>query len=149
MFKNNYIKIKYFKEITDNIKDKLIDIWEDSVKHSHDFLSDFDREKIKNDLLNSQVFFSLNYLICYDKDKMIGFLAFVDDKIEMLFLSSKYFNKGIDTTLISKDINDYHLKYVEVNKDNYKAYKFYQKNGFLQESEYKDEYGFIVLKMKF
>ncbi|ECW8954593.1 GNAT family N-acetyltransferase [Campylobacter lari] len=149
MFKNNYIKIKYFKKITDNIKDKLIDIWEDSVKYSHDFLSDFDREKIKNDLLNSQVFFSLNYLICYDKDEMIGFLAFVDDKIEMLFLRSKYFNKGIGTALISKAVNNYHLKYVEVNKDNYKAYKFYQKNGFLQESEYKDEYGFIVLKMKF
>ncbi|EAI4441576.1 GNAT family N-acetyltransferase [Campylobacter lari] len=116
--------------MTDNIKDKLIDIWEDSVKHSHDFLSDFDREKIKNDLLNSQVFFSLNYLICYNKDKMIGFLAFVDDKIEMLFLSSKYFNKGIDTTLISKAINDYHLKYVEVNKDNYKAYKFLSEKWF-------------------
>ncbi|WP_261545161.1 N-acetyltransferase [Campylobacter lari] len=41
------------------------------------------------------------------------------------------------------------MKYVEVNKDNYKAYKFYQKNGFIQEGEYKDEYGFIVLKMKF
>ncbi|WP_161593841.1 hypothetical protein [Campylobacter armoricus] len=56
MFKNNYIKIEYFEKITDDIKDKLIDIWEDSVKNSHDFLSDFDRKKIKNDLLNSQVF---------------------------------------------------------------------------------------------
>ncbi|AJD02540.1 GNAT family protein [Campylobacter lari] len=53
MFKNNYIKIKYYEEITDDIKDKLIDISEDSVKNSHDFLSNFDREKIKNDLLNS------------------------------------------------------------------------------------------------
>ncbi|OCX43673.1 hypothetical protein A7X81_02810 [Campylobacter ornithocola] len=148
MFKNNYIKIKYFEEITDDIKDKLIDMWEDSVKNSHYFLSDFDREKIKRDLLASQVFFSLNYLICYDKDEMIGFLAFEDEKIEMLFLKSKYFNQGIGTALMSKAVNDYHLKYVEVNKDNYKAYKFYQKCGFVQESEYEDGYGFVVLKMK-
>ncbi|WP_164717500.1 hypothetical protein [Campylobacter lari] len=47
---------------------------------------------------------------------MIGFLVFVDDKIEMLFLRSKYFNQAIWSALISKTISDYHLKYVELNK---------------------------------
>lgn len=79
---------------------------------------------------------------------MIGFLAFDEKKIEMLFLKSQYFNQGICSALMSKALNEYGLKFVEVNKDNKQAYNFYKKFGFTQENEYTDKYGFVVLKMK-
>ncbi|MBF7042321.1 GNAT family N-acetyltransferase [Campylobacter volucris] len=148
MLKNNYIDIKYIEKITNQIKSQLILIWEDSIEHSHHFLSKKDKEIIKKELLDSQIFFNLKYLVCYIDDKMIGFLAFDEKKIEMLFLKSQYFNQGIGSALMSKALNEYDLKFVEVNKDNKQAYNFYKKFGFTQENEYTDKYGFVVVKMK-
>lgn len=79
---------------------------------------------------------------------MIGFLAFDEKKIEMLFLKSQYFNQGIGSALMSKALNEYGLKFVKVNKDNKQAYSFYKKFGFAQENEYTHKYDFVVFKMK-
>lgn len=109
MLKNNYIDIKYIEKITNQIKSQLILIWEDSIEHSHHFLSKKDKEIIKKEFLDSKIFFNLKYLVCYFDDKMIGFFAFDEKKIEMLFLKSQYFNQGIGSALISKALNEYGL----------------------------------------
>ncbi|KAB0578231.1 hypothetical protein FVD15_06920 [Campylobacter volucris] len=49
---------------------------------------------------------------------MIGFLAFDEKKIEMLFLKPQYFNQGTIFALMSKALNECDLKFVKVNKDN-------------------------------
>ncbi|WP_256375848.1 GNAT family N-acetyltransferase [Campylobacter volucris] len=64
------------------------------------------------------MFFNLKYLVCYIDDKMIGFLAFDEKKIEMLFLKPQYFNQGTIFALMSKALNECDLKFVKVNKDN-------------------------------
>ena len=60
-----------------------------------------------------------------DDDTPIGFAGIADDKLEMLFLSPDYFQQGIGYKMISTAIQDYQIKYVDVNKQNPKALKFY------------------------
>lgn len=48
----------------------------------------------------------------------------------MLFLSPDYFQQGIGYKMISTAIQDYQIKYVDVNKQNPKALKFYLRQGF-------------------
>lgn len=60
----------------------------------------------------------------------IGFAGIADDKLEMLFLSPDYFQQGIGYKMISTAIQDYQIKYVDVNEQNPKALKFYLRQGF-------------------
>lgn len=48
----------------------------------------------------------------------------------MLFIDPKYFRKGYGTQILQTLIREDQVRYVEVNKENYNAVKFYQKNGF-------------------
>lgn len=48
----------------------------------------------------------------------------------MLFLSPDYFQQGIGYKMISTAIQDYQIKYVDVNEQNPKALKFYLRQDF-------------------
>ena len=65
-----------------------------------------------------------------DDDEPIGFAGIADDKLEMLFLSPDYFQQGIGYKMISTAIQNYQIKYVDVNEQNPKALKFYLRQGF-------------------
>ncbi|XUP88671.1 GNAT family N-acetyltransferase [Campylobacter jejuni] len=49
---------------------------------------------------------------------------------------------------MQKALDDFKIKKVEVNLDNPNALKFYQKFGFEKVGEYKDNFGFTLLKMQ-
>ena len=60
----------------------------------------------------------------------------------MLFIDPKYFRKGYGTQIHQTLIREDQVRYVEVNKENYNAVKFYQKNGFEKYKEsLKDQQG--------
>ena len=60
----------------------------------------------------------------------------------MLFISSKMINKGYGRTLIEYGIKNLNLNKVDVNEDNIKALKFYEKMGFKFKSRSsKDDFG--------
>ena len=117
----------YLKEIDYSLRNetlihKLTIIWQKSVETTHLFLS-------------PQVVIGLKQipilLVSFtDDDKPIGFAGIADDKLEMLFLSPDYFQQGIGYKMISTAIQDYQIKYVDVNKQNPKALKFYLRQGF-------------------
>jgi len=48
----------------------------------------------------------------------------------MLFIDPKHFNKGYGTIILQSLIQEDKIQYVDVNKDNQHALKFYIKNGF-------------------
>jgi len=117
----------YLKEIDYSLRNetlihKLTIIWQKSVETTHLFLS-------------PQVVIGLKQipilLVSFtDDDTPIGFAGIADDKLEMLFLSPDYFQQGIGYKMISTAIQDYQIKYVDVNKQNPKALKFYLRQGF-------------------
>lgn len=124
----------YLKEIDYSLRNetlihKLTIIWQKSVEATHLFLSPLD---IKDIL--PQVVIGLKQipilLVSFTDDEPIGFAGIADDKLEMLFLSPDYFQQGIGYKMISTAIQDYQIKYVDVNKQNPKALKFYLRQGF-------------------
>lgn len=125
-------------------------VWENSVRATHDFLIQSDFEEIKAlvqtiNFIDFQVFFLTN-------EKMVlGFVGVLNKKIEMLFLDPQYFGQGLGQKLLSFAVKELNADRLDVNEQNTKAVKFYQKFGFQTfERTDKDEQGknYPLLRMK-
>ncbi|MDR1461243.1 MAG: GNAT family N-acetyltransferase [Campylobacteraceae bacterium] len=130
--------------------EKIILIWEESVKATHHFLTDEDIAKIKLDVIKYLP--CLKIYACKDsKAKILGFIGIFEKKIEMLFVSPKYIGKGVGGALANFAINSIGAREVDVNEQNYKARKFYEHIGFrVYSRSSKDAQGraFPLLHMK-
>lgn len=125
----------YLKEIDYSLRnetliDKLTIIWQKSVEATHLFLSPQDIKDILPQVVIGLKQIPILLVSFTDDDAPIGFAGIADDKLEMLFLSPDYFQQGIGYKMISTAIQDYQIKYVDVNKQNPKALKFYLRQGF-------------------
>ena len=109
---------------------KLTIIWQKSVEATHLFLSPQDIKDILPQVVIGLKQIPILLVSFTDDDEPIGFAGIADDKLEMLFLSPDYFQQGIGYKMISTAIQDYQIKYVDVNKQNPKALKFYLRQGF-------------------
>ncbi|TKX34003.1 GNAT family N-acetyltransferase [Campylobacter taeniopygiae] len=139
--------IRHYKELSKTQIEKLLGLWEESVKASHDFLDEKNFKIIKKYLMEFD-FKGLEFLFAYEKDELAGFLGFHQEEIQMLFIHPSFFNRGFGSQLLKKAMQDFKLNKVEVNFDNKKALKFYQKFGFQIVGEYQDDFGFKLLKMQ-
>jgi putative acetyltransferase len=125
----------YLKEIDYSLRnetliDKLTIIWQKSVEATHLFLSPQDIKDILPQVVIGLKQIPILLVSFTDDDEPIGFSGIADDKLEMLFLSPDYFQQGIGYKMISTAIQDYQIKYVDVNEQNLKALKFYLRQGF-------------------
>lgn len=125
----------YLKEIdyssrNETLINKLTIIWQKSVEATHLFLSPQDIKDILPQVVIGLKQIPILLVSFTDDDAPIGFAGIADDKLEMLFLSPDYFQQGIGYKMISTAIQDYQIKYVDVNKQNPKALKFYLRQGF-------------------
>ena len=81
-------------------------MWEESVRASHDFLTD-------NDILNLMPFVKIGLdnistlVVAYDNQQPVGFVGVQDHIVEMLFDSPHFFGGGIGRRLIGCVINEY------------------------------------------
>lgn len=126
----------YLKEIDYSLRNetlihKLTIIWQKSVEATHLFLSPQDIKDILPQVVIGLKQIPILLVSFTDDDEPIGFAGIADDKLEMLFLSPDYFQQGIGYKMISTAIQDYQIKYVDVNKQNPHALKFYQRQGFV------------------
>lgn len=115
-------------EKSDHIK--LIEIWEDSVRTTHSFLSEDDLQELKP-LILEQYFDSVD-LRCAKNcaGEILGFCGVLDGNIEMLFISPDARGKGIGAMLVVNAINERGASKVDVNEQNEQALGFYQHMGF-------------------
>ena len=125
----------YIKEIDYSLRNetlinKLTIIWQKSVEATHLFLSPQDIKDILPQVVIGLKQIPILLVSFTNDDEPIGFAGIADDKLEMLFLSPDYFQQGIGYKMISTAIQDYQIKYVDVNKQNPKALKFYLRQGF-------------------
>lgn len=125
----------YLKEIdyssrNETLINKLTIIWQKSVEATHLFLSPQDIKDILPQVVIGLKQIPILLVSFTDDDEPICFAGIADDKLEMLFLSPDYFQQGIGYKMISTAIQDYQIKYVDVNKQNPKALKFYLRQGF-------------------
>lgn len=137
-------------EYSDTYKQQILTVWEKSVLATHDFLTPTDFMEIKK-LVNS-INFNDFQVFCLVNGKVIsGFIGVAEKKVEMLFLDPKYFGQGLGHKLLNFAVKELNADKVDVNEQNTKALKFYQKFGFETfERTNKDDQGrnYPLLRMK-
>ncbi len=109
--------------------DTLIDIWEKSVRATHDFLKEEDLLFYRPLILNE--YFKAVRLVALWKDESIaGFAGVADKNLEMLFIHPDFFGKGFGKTLLNYCLKELEVEKVDVNEQNEQALGFYLHMGF-------------------
>ena len=108
----------------------LLEIWEDSVRATHLFLSDAEVLKIKEYV--PQALEGVEHMVVAESDdgKVLGFLGTENGRLEMLFLASAERGKGAGKQLLEHGIQNYGIREVTVNDQNPQAVGFYEHMGF-------------------
>lgn len=124
----------------------LVEIWESSVKYTHNFLKKEDFIKIKKDI-ESILKSLLIYTNSFD-NKIVCFAGISGDNLEALFCHRDYVGKGYGRELLDYTVNILKVRNVDVNAENISAYEFYKKAGFIDTGiSYIDSYGYKIIKM--
>jgi len=121
------------KEIEDNNTssiNQLLEIWEDSVRATHLFLSDEEIENIKKYVPQALKEVSHLLIIENENNEPIGFMGINNTKLEMLFIKNSEREKGFGKQLVQYGIKNYKVDEVTVNEQNPKAKGFYEHIGF-------------------
>ncbi|MDA3967296.1 glutamine-hydrolyzing GMP synthase [Helicobacter sp. WB40] len=126
--KINFISFDKYK-IRQN-EESILLLWEDSVRASHCFLKESDIIEIKDEVKEGLSACDI-FMVAEHDGRFLGFIGCIDNKIEMLFVSSKYFNCKIGKGLIKCVLNDRSdVIAVDCNTQNNDALSFYQNIGF-------------------
>ncbi|MDF2904253.1 MAG: yjaB [Bacillus sp. (in: firmicutes)] len=109
---------------------RLITIWENSVRATHNFITEEDIQHYKP-LILEEYFYRVD-LFCYKDEnfKIYGFMGVVADKLEMLFIDNCERGKGIGKQLLLFAVNKKNVEKVDVNEQNTQAVDFYKHMGF-------------------
>ncbi len=116
---------------TPKLLQELLNIWEDSVKATHLFLSSKEIEKIKNYV--PQALEMIDHLIIIEDEKRlpVGFMGIENQKLEMLFIQSSERGKGLGKQLLNYGIEKFDVNELTVNEQNPLAKGFYEHMGFV------------------
>ena len=118
------------KERTENLINRLLEVWEDSVKATHNFLSKEEIEKIKEYV--PQALKGIAHLIIIENEnhQPVAFMGIEENKLEMLFIKNSERGKGLGKRLLNYGIENYGVNELAVNEDNPQAKGFYEHMGF-------------------
>ncbi len=124
------MQIIEIKERNSLLIQRLLEVWEDSVKATHLFLSDKEIDNIKKYV--PQALKNVSHLIiAEDKNKLpVAFIGLEENKLEMLFVLSEERGKGLGKKLIKYGIENYSINELAVNEQNPLAKEFYEHMGF-------------------
>ena len=124
------MKIYEVSKRTTKLLTMLLDVWEDSVRATHLFLSDAEIKQIKEYV--PQALREVKHLIVVENtpEEPIAFMGIENQRLEMLFLASGERGKGIGRLLIQYGIRNYKIQEVKVNEQNPQAVGFYEHMGF-------------------
>jgi putative acetyltransferase len=109
---------------------RLIELWEASVRATHDFLAEQDLVELKP-LILEQYFAAVELTVAKDTDaQILGFIGVSEGNIEMLFIAPESRGLGVGKLLTCYAINCQQATRVDVNEQNEQALGFYQHLGF-------------------
>lgn len=130
--------------------DRIMKVWESSVKATHDFLKQEDFEFYKNAIPNDYLPNLDVYVLRSDK-RIVGFMSVSGNNLEMLFIAGDLRGKGYGRTLLEYAIHNLNATKVDVNEQNIQAVEFYKRFGFkVVDRSDKDSEGrdYPILKME-
>lgn len=145
------MEIVKFDQRDDTLINQLMDIWENSVRATHLFLTEEDILRIAEYV--PQALTQIPVLIAAKKDgKIVGFMGIDQDSLEMLFILDKERGQGIGKKLLEYAILNENVNRLSVNEQNPQAKGFYEYMGFVVEkrSEQDDQGNpFPLLHMRY
>ena len=110
--------------------EQLTDVWDNSVRATHLFLSTDEIEKIR--IYVKQALREIQSLIIAENEHNIpiAFMGINGQKLEMLFVSNAERSKGIGKKLLNYGIENFSIHELTVNEQNPSAKAFYEHMGF-------------------
>ena len=124
------MNITEIKENRDAYIEALTELWERSVKATHDFLSADEIAAIKKYVPQALGGVPVLVVARSEQQAMTAFLGLDGGRIEMLFVSPDERGKGIGKALIQQAVERYGAWEVTVNEQNPQAVGFYERMGF-------------------
>lgn len=79
------------------------------------------------------------FMIVHYYFKKVGCFLIIENELDTLYIIDKYLNKGIGSKILKKEKIDK----IKVKRENEKAIKFYEKNGFSKKDKKED---YIILR---
>lgn len=109
---------------------ELLALWENSVRATHDFITEQDITSFKPMILEQA--FPVVSLKCIKNNNnvILGFIGIHQQKVEMLFILNEARGQGIGKKLMEYAIAELSVNRVDVNEQNPLAIGFYQHLGF-------------------
>ena len=118
------MKIVEVKERTPDLIKGLLEVWENSVRATHLFLSDSEIQSLKKyvpQALNEV----LHLLIAEDESgRPVAFMGVETGSLEMLFIAPEERGKGLGKRLIQYGIKNYSVEKLTVHEQNPQAKGF-------------------------
>lgn len=124
------MKIFEIKDRTTEVIKELLEVWEDSVKATHLFLSSDDIKYIKEYVPEALKCVSHLVIIENESHQPIAFMGIDNTKLEMLFIKNSERGKGLGKKLLNYGIEKYNINELTVNEQNLNAKGFYEYMGF-------------------
>jgi putative acetyltransferase len=107
-----------------------VEVWEASVRATHHFVSEADIQIFKPLVQNALPQIAELACVREDNDLVVGFIAVVNRKIEMLFIHPEWRGQGGGKRLINHAIKTFNAIALDVNEQNVQAIVFYLRVGF-------------------
>lgn len=124
------MKIIEIKERTPLLLEKLLCVWENSVRATHLFLSDNEINNIKPYVPQALNGVSVLVVAENEKGEPVGFMGISGQMLEMLFIANENRGQGIGKQLLQYGVKNYAVSELTVNEQNPLAKGFYEHMGF-------------------
>lgn len=124
------MKITEVKDRQASLLERLLSVWESSVKETHLFLSEGEIEEIKKYV--PRALNEIPHLVIVENENQIsaGFMGIKERHLEMLFIAHEERGKGLGKELLTYGIENYSVNELAVNEQNPLAKGFYERMGF-------------------
>ncbi|MBW8192931.1 GNAT family N-acetyltransferase [Neiella marina] len=112
--------------------ERLIEVWEASVRATHDFLPEKNIAELKPLILKH--YFDAVELRCFKSNNGVigGFIGVAENNIEMLFIAPEFMSRGFGKRLVEYAVEQLRATKVDVNEQNSSALAFYEHLGFVK-----------------
>lgn len=119
------------KSLTKHDYERVMEVWEGTVRATHHFLKEKDILVYKELIFNKYLDLVDLYGFTDESGVLYGFIGISGDALQMLFVDAKMRGKGIGKKLMDYALQEKRVRTVDVNEQNEQALGFYKHVGFV------------------
>lgn len=124
------MEIKKANNRTPELLHSLLEVWEQSVRATHLFLSNEEILNIKEYVPQALTGVQQLIVAANEQGTPVAFMGIEDGSLEMLFIAPEERGKGLGKQLLQHGIQNYGVQRLAVNEQNPQAKGFYEHMGF-------------------